>query len=61
MVAAVLDVERRLFDAVIRGMRDARELFTPEQIDEFPPALRASFDIARLEAAKPIRGFEPNY
>jgi len=61
VVGAVLDVERRLFDAVVRGMRDARELFTPEQIDEFPPALRASFDIARLQAARPVRGFEPNY
>ena len=61
VVAAVLEVEQRLFDAVVRGMREARTLFTPEQIDEFPPALRASFDIARLQAARPVRGFEPNY
>jgi hypothetical protein len=61
IVAEVLEVERRLFDAVVRGMRDARELFTPEQIAEFPPALRASFDIRRLESQRPVRGFEPNY
>src|SRR5262249_47252661 len=61
VVAAGLEVERRLFDAVVRGMGDARQVFTPEQIGEFPPALRASFDIARLQAARPVRGFEPNY
>ena len=61
VVAAVLAVEQRLFDAVVRGMREARSLFTPEQIDEFPPALRASFNLSRLMAAKPVRGFEPNY
>ena len=61
VVAAVLEVEQRLFDAVVRGMREARTLFTAEQIDEFPPALRAAFDLARLQAARPVRGFEPNY
>ena len=61
VVTAVLEVEQRLFDAVVRGMREARTLFTAEQIDEFPPGPRAAFDLARLQAARPVRGFEPNY
>jgi hypothetical protein len=36
-------------------------IFTPEQINEFPPLLRASFDIRRLMAAKPTAGFPVDY
>jgi hypothetical protein len=51
----------QLFDVVLDGMRSAREIFTPEQINEFPPFLRASFDINRLKAARPTAGFDPNW
>lgn len=51
----------KMFDVVIDGMRDARQIFTPEQIDEFPPFLRASFDIKRLMSARPTAGFDPNW
>ncbi len=57
----LLDVQNKLFDTVIEGMRFAREVFTPEQINEFPPFLRASFDIRRLMSTRPVKGFEPNY
>ena len=49
------------FDVMIDGMRDARQIFTPEQIAEFPPLLRASFDINRLKTTRPTAGFDPNY
>lgn len=50
-----------LFDVVVAGMREAREIFTPEQINEFPPLLRSSFDIHRLMAARPTAGFDPQW
>jgi hypothetical protein len=42
-------------------MREARSIFTPDQIDEFPPFLRASFDIQRLMSARPTAGFDPQW
>src|SRR5207244_1756890 len=61
VLAKVLEMEHRLFAVVVDGMREARMIFTPEQINEFPPLLRASFDIRRLMAAKPTAGFSPDY
>jgi hypothetical protein len=57
----VLAMMNELFDVVLSGMREARSIFTAEQINEFPPFLRASFDIRRLMAAKPTAGFDPNW
>lgn len=50
-----------LFDVIVDGMRQAGRIFTPEQIEEFPPALRVSFNINRLLAARPLTGFSPIY
>jgi hypothetical protein len=57
----VLAMENALFDIVLDGMRDARAIFLPEQINEFPPLLRSSFDIERLKAARPTAGFDPQW
>ena len=57
----VLEMSAKLFDVVVDGMKQARIIFTPEQINEFPPLLRASFDIRRLMAAKPTAGFPVDY
>jgi hypothetical protein len=57
----VLVGRQALFDAIVDGMRQAATIFTPEQIEEFPPALRVSFNIHRLLAARPVAGFNPNY
>jgi len=59
VLSRVLVMMNQLFDVVVDGMRQAREIFTPEQIGEFPPLLRASFDIKRLMAARPTAGFDP--
>lgn len=61
VLARVLVMMNQLFDVVVDGMRQAREIFTPEQINEFPPLLRASFDIKRLMAARPTAGFDPQW
>jgi hypothetical protein len=61
VVARVLAMQIALFDIVLDGMREARRIFLPEQINEFPPFLRASFDIERLRAARPTAGFDPQY
>ncbi len=57
----LLDVQNALFATVVAGMRQARAIFTPEQINEFPPLLRASFDIQRLMSTRPTAGFEVVY
>jgi hypothetical protein len=61
VVARVLAARQSLFDVVVDGMREAGTIFTPEQIEEFPPALRVAFNIDRLLAARPFAGFNPNY
>jgi hypothetical protein len=61
VLSRVLVMMNQLFDVVVDGMRQAREIFTPEQINEFPPLLRASFDIRRLMAARPTAGFDPQW
>jgi len=61
VLARVLVMLNELFDVMIDGMKDARNIFTPEQIAEFPPLLRASFDINRLMTTRPTAGFDPNY
>ena len=61
VLSRVLVMMNQLFDVVVDGMRQAREIFTPEQINEFPPLLRASFDIKRLMAARPTAGFDPQW
>jgi hypothetical protein len=57
----VLRMAGQLFETVVDGMKTAREIFTPEQINEFPPFLRASFDIKRLMSTKPTKGFDPQW
>jgi hypothetical protein len=59
VLARVLSMMNELFDVVVAGMRDAQTIFTPEQVSEFPPFLRASFDIQRLMSARPTAGFDP--
>jgi hypothetical protein len=61
VVGRVTTGRQALFDVIVEGMRQAGTIFTPEQIEEFPPALRVSFNINRLLAARPLTGFYPNY
>jgi hypothetical protein len=61
VLVRVLAMSNELFDVVVAGMREARAIFTAEQIDEFPPFLRASFDIQRLMSARPTAGFDPQW
>ena len=49
------------YDAIIDAMIELKEILTPEQIEDFPPALRSSFDIEALRANRPTKGFFPNY
>jgi len=57
----VLIGRQALFDVIVDGMRQAGTIFTPEQIEEFPPALRVAFNSNRLLTARPFAGFNPNY
>jgi hypothetical protein len=49
------------FDAMIAAMTEVSKILTPEQIADFPPALRSSFDIESLKAQRPTKGFFPAY
>ncbi len=49
------------FDAMIDAMQEASKILTPEQIADFPPALRSSFDIESLKVRRPQKGFPPAY
>jgi len=49
------------FDAMIAAMTQVSKIFTPEQIADFPPALRSSFDLESLKAIRPTKGFFPQY
>jgi hypothetical protein len=60
-MARVLDVQVKMFDLALEGMRDAGKILSPEQINEFPPGLRSAFDINRLKTIRPVAGFFPNY
>jgi hypothetical protein len=61
VLSRVLVMMNQLFDVVVEGMRVAREVFTADQISEFPPLLRSSFDIQRLLSARPTAGFDPQW
>ena len=49
------------FDAMMDAMREALKILTPQQIEDFPPALRASFDLESLKTRRPTAGFPPAY
>jgi hypothetical protein len=49
------------FDAMIEAMIEVTKILSPEQIADFPPALRSSFDIESLKAQRPTKGFFPAY
>jgi len=60
-VERVRPARQAAFDAMIEAMQTVTEILTPEQIADFPPALRSSFDIESLRAQRPTRGFFPAY
>jgi hypothetical protein len=49
------------YDAMLDAMVEAKKILTPEQIEDFPPALRSSFDIETLKTRRPAKGFFPAY
>ena len=60
-VSFVRPARMAAYDAMIDAMLDASKILTPEQIADFPPALRSSFDIESLKAQRPAKGFFPAY
>jgi hypothetical protein len=60
-VATVAPARIAAFDAMIAAMEEVTKILTPEQIADFPPALRSSFDLESLKAQRPTRGFPPAY
>jgi hypothetical protein len=61
VVLKVRDGRMAAYDAIIDAMIELKKILTPEQIEDFPPALRSSFDIESLRANRPTKGFFPNY
>ena len=60
-VAYVRPARMAAFDAMIEAMEEVTKILTPEQIADFPPALRSSFDLESLKAQRPTKGFFPAY
>ena len=61
VVAVIRDARIRAFDRIVESMVEASKILTPEQIADFPPALRSSFDIESLKQRRPVKGFLPNF
>jgi hypothetical protein len=49
------------FDVMVEAMTELSKIFTPEQIADFPPALRSFFDLQQLKINRPVPGFFPGY
>jgi len=60
-VERVRPARQAAFDAMIEAMTEVTKILTPEQIADFPPALRSSFDLESLKAQRPTRGFFPAF
>jgi hypothetical protein len=60
-VEKVRPARQAAYDVMLDAMVEVSKIFTPEQIADFPPALRSSFDIESLRAQRPTRGFFPAY
>ncbi|HTE45627.1 MAG TPA: hypothetical protein VK636_10320, partial [Gemmatimonadaceae bacterium] len=60
-VEKVRPARQQAFDAMVDAMTEVLKILTPEQIADFPPALRSSFDIESLKVQRPTRGFFPAY
>lgn len=60
-VERVRPARQAAFDVMIDAMSEVAKILTPEQIADFPPALRSSFDLESLKAQRPTRGFFPAY
>jgi hypothetical protein len=61
VVLRVRDGRILAWDAMYEAMGEVSKILTPEQIEDFPPALRSSFDLESLKATRPTKGFFPNY
>jgi hypothetical protein len=46
---------------MVDAMTEVAKILTPEQIADFPPALRSSFEIESLKQLRPTKGFFPAY
>jgi hypothetical protein len=61
VVVRVRDGRIAAYDAMVDAMVELSKILTPEQIADFPPALRSSFDLESLKSNRPTKGFFPNY
>jgi len=60
-VGLVRPARMAAYDAMVDAMVEVSKILTPEQIADFPPALRSSFDIESLKLNRPTKGFFPAY
>ena len=54
-VVKVRDGRIAAYDVIVDAMVEVSKILTPEQIDDFPPALRSSFDLEALRANRPTK------
>jgi hypothetical protein len=57
----VYGAQLRMFDVVVAGMREVKQILSAEQIHELPPFMLFAFDEKALMATRPSMAFFPNF
>lgn len=60
-VETVRPARQAAYDVMLDAVAEVSKILTPEQIADFPVALRSAFDIESLRAARPSKGLFPAY
>jgi len=57
----VYDAQLKMFDVVVAGIRDVKQILSAEQIRELPPFMLIAFDEKALMQTRPTMAFFPNF
>lgn len=61
VIARVYAAQLQMFDVVVAGMREVKQILSADQIRELPPFMLIAFDEKTLMQTRPIMAFFPNF
>jgi hypothetical protein len=61
VIDRVYQAQLKMFDVVVAGMRDVKQILSTEQIRELPPFMLIAFDEKALMQTRPSMSFFPNF
>jgi hypothetical protein len=61
VIERVYGAQLRMFDVVVAGMREVKQILSAEQIHELPPFMLIAFDEKTLMQTRPTMAFFPNF